>query len=92
MHGISEEQKAFESMKAELLKRHLGCFALVCGSRLLGVFESVEAAFSACSRAFDAGELPDGAPVLVSEIAEEVSLRVMARPYSHPGATPARAP
>ena len=89
MHAVSEEQKAFEAMKADLLKKHLGWFALVCGARLLGVFESVEEALTACSRAFDAGKLPEGAPVLVTEIAEQVSLRVMARPYAHGRATPA---
>ena len=36
----------------------------------------------ASSREFDAGHLPEGAPVFISEIAERVSLRVTARPYT----------
>ena len=86
MDSVSEEQRTFETMKPDLVRSHLGCFAVICGSRLLGVFESVDEALLASSRAFDAGQLPQGA-VLISEIAERVAVRVTARPYSRSGAT-----
>jgi hypothetical protein len=82
MKIVSEEQRAFEVMKAELLRSHPGRFAVLCGRRLVGIFESVDEALLASSREFDAGNLPEGAPVFISEIAELVSLRVMARPYT----------
>ena len=81
----SEELKTYDSLRATLLRAHPGKFAVVCGSRLLGVFEGVDDAMLACSRAFDSDELPEGAAVLITEIAEPCSLRVMARPY---GRTP----
>ena len=85
MEGVSEEQRTFETMRSDLVRRHPGRFALVCASRLLGVYESVDDALLACSRAFDAGGLPDGAPVLVAEIALQASVRVLARPYDRGG-------
>ena len=65
-----------------LLRCHPGGFAVLCGQTLLGVFQTVDEALLASSREFDAGRLPEGAPVFISEIAEQVSLRVTARPYT----------
>ena len=81
MISAPEEQRAFEAMKPELVKSHAGRFAVVCGRRLLGVYDSVDEALAASSRAFDAGALPEGADLFISEIAEHASLRVTARPY-----------
>lgn len=78
----SEEHKTYESLRPDLIRKYPGKFAVVCGRRLLGVYEGVDDAMLASSRAFDADELPDGAAVLITEIAEPCSLRVMARPYS----------
>lgn len=75
----------FESLRPELMRSDLGRFAVVCGERLLGIFPSVDEALSASSRAFDAGELPEGAPVLISEIAERASMRVLAQPVPRAG-------
>ena len=75
----------FESLRPDLVRSDPGRFAVVCGEKLLGIFESVDEALSASSRAFDAGQLPEGAPVLISEIAERVSVRVMARPVPRAG-------
>lgn len=83
--GAIEEQRTFEAMRPDLVRSHPGRFAVVCASRLLGVYESIDDALLACSRAFDAGGLPDGAPVLVTEIAEQAALRVTARPYTRGG-------
>jgi hypothetical protein len=85
MHGISEEQRTFEAMQADLVRSDPGRFAVLCGRELVGVYESVDEALLASSRAFDAGTLPEGAPVLITEIAEEVSVRVMARAYPRTG-------
>jgi hypothetical protein len=82
MKVVSEEQRALEILMPGLLRRHSGRFAVLCGQRLLGVFETVDEALLASSREFDAGLLPEGAPVFISEIAEQVSLRVTARPYT----------
>ena len=87
MERASEEERTFETMKPELVRSQRGRFAVICGSRLLGVFESIDDALLASSPAFDAGELPEGRPVLISEIAETVSVRVTARPYARPPAT-----
>jgi hypothetical protein len=86
MISVGEEQRAFDAMKPDLVRSHPGRFAVICGQRLLGVFESVDEALLASSEAFDAETLPEGAPVLITEIAERVSLRVMARPYARAGA------
>ncbi len=80
MLASSEEARTFESLKAELLRSSPGQFAAVCGKKLLGVFSSVDDALQAASDAFDADTLPAGAPILITEIAEKVSLRVMATP------------
>ena len=82
MKVVSEEQRAFEVLMPGLLRCHPGHFAVMCGQRLLGVFETVDEALLASSREFDAGRLPEGAPVFISEIAEKVSLRVTARPFA----------
>jgi len=76
-----ESFDAFEAMKDDLLRLHPGGFAVVCGRRLVGTFGSVEDAMAATSRAFDAGALPPGAPILISEIAAKVTIRVMATPH-----------
>lgn len=82
LQGVSEEEKAFESMRPELVRTDPGRFAVVCGERLLGIFSSVDRALTEASLAFDKGELPEGTPVLISEIAERASLavRVLANP------------
>lgn len=82
MDRVSEEQRTFETMQADLLRSHPGRFAVICGPQLLGIFESIDEALLASSRAFDARQLPEGKAVLISEIAEQVSVRVTARPYS----------
>jgi hypothetical protein len=82
MKVVSEEQRAFEVLMPGLMRCHPGGFAVLCGQTLLGVFQTVDEALLASSREFDAGRLPEGAPVFISEIAEQVSLRVTARPYT----------
>lgn len=84
----SEEQKTYDSLRATLLRAHPGKFAVICGKRLLGVHETVDDALVASSRAFDDNELPEGAAVLITEIAEPSSLKVMARPYGKTATTP----
>jgi hypothetical protein len=76
----SEESRTFESLKADLLRTSPGKFAAVCGKRLLGVFASIDDALNAASEAFDADQLPIGAPILIAEIADRASVRVMATP------------
>ncbi|HET6147581.1 MAG TPA: hypothetical protein VFH68_08610 [Polyangia bacterium] len=76
----SEEARTYESLKADLLRSSPGKFAAVCGKRLLGVFSSIDDALTAASDAFDADTLPAGAPILITEIAERASVRVMATP------------
>jgi len=80
LDGVEDEEQVFEALRPDLVRTDPGRFAVVCGGQLLGIFESVDEAFSASSRAFDAGQLPEGAPVLISEIAEQISVRVLARP------------
>jgi hypothetical protein len=82
MKIVSEEQRAFEILQPGLMRSHPGRFAVLCGERLVGIFETVDEALLASSREFDAGKLPEGAPVFISEIAERVSLRVTARPFT----------
>jgi hypothetical protein len=82
LDGVSEEQRTFESMQPDLVRTDPGRFAVVCGRKLVGVYESIDDALLASSRAFDDQTLPEGAPVLITEIAERVSVRVMARPYT----------
>ena len=75
-------QRAFEKLKPELVRTDPGRFAVLCGGRLLGVFETVDEALLASSLAFDSGELTEGESVFITEIAENASLRVTAWPYS----------
>lgn len=76
----TEEARVFEAMKDDLLRLHPGGFAVVCGRELVGVFNSVDDALLATCQVFDDGKIPTGAPILISEIAETVSVRVMATP------------
>ncbi len=80
MLASSEEARTFDSLKSELLRSSPGQFAAVCGKKLLGVFASIDEALQAASDAFDADELPAGAPILITEIADKVNVRVMATP------------
>ena len=77
----SESARTFEAMKAELIRSFPGQFALVCGLRLMGVHASADDAMHAASRLFEANELPQGTPILISEIAVRASIRVLATPY-----------
>ena len=76
------EHAWFESMQPALTRSHPGRFAVVCATRLLGVYDSVDDALLASSRAFDDGGLPEGAPLLITELAESQAVRVLARPYT----------
>ncbi len=78
MLTASDETETFDACKTELLASHPGQFALVCGRRLLGVCSSLEDALQQAAVAFDEGRLQDGAPILISEIAEPVRVRVIA--------------
>ena len=92
MTGLAvAEKNAFEQMKADLVRKHPGQFAVVCGQRLLGVYATVDEALLASSRLFDAGILPEGAAMYISEIADKASLKVTARPF-HRDANPHRVP
>ena len=75
------EHKTFETLKSDLVRSYPGQFAVVCGERLMGVYETVDDAVLAVSQAFNDESLPEGVPVLISEIAEPVTVRVTARPY-----------
>jgi hypothetical protein len=77
----SDAARTFEAMKDDLIRSFPGQFALVCGTRLIGVFRHVDEAMGACSRLFDDDELPPGTPILISEIALRVSVRVFATPF-----------
>ena len=78
----TDEARVFEAMKEDLLRLYPGRFAVVCGHVLVGVFPSVDDALLATCGVFDDGLLPTGAPILISEIAPTVSVRVMATPSS----------
>jgi len=90
MLASSEEARTFESLKSELIRSSQGKFAAVCGKKLLGVFSSVDEALQAASDAFDDDTLPAGAPILITEIAETVSVRVMATPQAKIKSAPAQ--
>jgi hypothetical protein len=77
----SDAARTFEAMKDDLLKSFPGQYALVCGQRLVGVFKHVDDAMGACSRIFDDDQLEPGTPILISEIALQVSVRVFATPF-----------
>ncbi len=77
----SESARTFEAMKDELIRSFPGQFALVCGARLVGVYSKVDEAMGAAARLFDDDSLPQGTPILISEIALRASVRVLATPY-----------
>ena len=81
----TEEARIFEAMKDDLLRLYPGLFAVVCGRRLVGVFKSVDDALLATCTIWDNGQIPAGAPILISEIAKTVSVRVMASPSTRLG-------
>jgi hypothetical protein len=80
MLEATEEARVFESMKDDLLRSHPGHFAVICAGRLLGIFRSVDEALLSTCGVFDDGAIPAGAPILISQIAQNVSVRVMATP------------
>jgi hypothetical protein len=75
-----DESRFFDSCKPQLLERYAGQFAVVCGRRLIGVHTSLDQALKAAAQAFGDGALEEGAPILISEIAEDTRLRVVAEP------------
>jgi hypothetical protein len=85
---MSDADRTFEAIKNDLLNLFPGQFALVCGRRLLGVYVSVNEAMASMSESFAAGELPEGTPVLISEIAAQATVRVQATPARRPTAPP----
>lgn len=80
MLSASEDVRFFDSQKPQLLERYTGQFAVVCGKKLIGISASLEQALRAAADAFGRGLIEDGAPILISEIAEESKLRVVAEP------------
>jgi hypothetical protein len=80
MLSAHDESRFFDSCKPQLLERYAGQFAVVCGRKLIGVHPSLEQALKAAAEAFGDGLLEDGAPILISEIADEAKLRVVAEP------------
>jgi hypothetical protein len=83
-----ESARTFDAMKDDLIRSFPGQFALVCGRRLVGVYPRVDDALLAASRAFEAEDLPAGAPILIAEIAAQASVRVMATPFRRAAAAP----
>jgi hypothetical protein len=77
MLATGEELGFFEHRKKELCDLYPGQFAVILGQRLVGVYASLEDALSSTADRFDAGELPAGVPILVSEIADTPRLRVV---------------
>lgn len=77
MISEGEEVGFFEARKRELCAQYPGQFAVILGRRLLGVQPSLEDALRATADLFDAGELPAGVPILISEIDEAPRLRVV---------------
>jgi hypothetical protein len=88
----SESARTFEAIKDELIRSFPGQFALVCGQRLVGVYQHADEAMGAASKLFDDDELPAGTPILVSQIALRATVRVLATPYKRRGADGASAP
>lgn len=82
MLSASAESQYFDTCKPQLLENYAGQFAVVCGKRLLGVHPSLERALQAAADAFGDGDVEEGAPILISEIAAETKLRVVAEPRS----------
>lgn len=83
MLPTTDETAFFDSCKQELLDEHSGKFAVVCGRRLVGVHPSLDLALKAAADAFGDGQLCDGAPVLINEISEAPSVRVVAQSRRH---------
>lgn len=75
-----DDVRFFDSCKPTLIERYRGQFAVVCGRKLVAVHASLELALKAAADAFGAGLLDEGAPILISEIAEPAKLRVVAEP------------
>ncbi len=80
MLSANEETAFFDSCRQELLDEHSGKFAVVCGRKLVGVHTSLDMALKAAADAFGDGRLSEGAPVLINEIGEAPSVRVVAQP------------
>ncbi len=80
MVAAPEETRYFDSCKDALLAQHAGQFAVVCGRRLVTVQGSLDEALSAAAEAFAEGLLQDGAPILITEIADPARVRVVAEP------------
>jgi hypothetical protein len=79
MLPATEETAFFDSCRQALIDEHSGKFAVVCGRRLVGVHTSLDLAMKAAAEAFDCGALTDGAPVLINEIGEAPTVRVVAQ-------------
>jgi hypothetical protein len=78
----SDEPGFFGLTRAELVARYAGQFAVVCGRKLMGVHSSLEQALEAAAELFGGGGFEEGAPILISEIAAETKLRLVAEPRS----------
>jgi hypothetical protein len=83
-----EENETFEEFKEALLDGRQDEFAVVFGRTLLGVVASLEQGLELAAEALEDGRIPEGAPILISEIAVPVKVRVVAemRPRSLPPA------
>jgi hypothetical protein len=77
MLATSDAMGAYEASKQELCARYPGQFVVILGRRLLAVHASLEDALQATADSFDAGRLPAGVPILISEIAEQPVLRLV---------------
>ncbi len=62
---LERELEHFESIKAELLQRHEGKFALIVGTELLGVFDHQEEAYKVGI------EKRGNVPMLIKQILKE---------------------
>ncbi len=68
---LEQETEYYESIKADLLQHHNGKFALVVGTELLGIFDTVE-------RAYEAGVGARGnVPMLIKPILEHEPVESM---------------
>ena len=85
----TEAARTYELMKDDLLRSFPGQFALICGQRLVGVYASIDEAMVATSEAFDE-YLPAGMPILITQIAEQVTVRITATPFRRGAAAPAQ--
>lgn len=64
MRALETELNFFEAQRAELLRNHEGKFALIRGERLIGVYDTPEAAF-------EVGAGLSGEPMLIKRIERE---------------------